>query len=52
MCDRQRGSTAKAEITLERWCPMMSVAPVLAIACMVAAFIPAKGRHDPAGEIV
>jgi len=44
MCDRQRGSTAKAVFTLERSCPMKSVAPVLAIACMVAAFIPAKGE--------
>jgi hypothetical protein len=35
--DRQRGSTAKAVYSLERSCPSISVAPVLAIARMVAA---------------
>jgi hypothetical protein len=52
MCDRQRGSTAKAVISLVRFCPTFSVAPVLAIACMVAAQTLQKGEHDPAGEIV
>lgn len=35
--DRQRGSTVKAVVSLERICPIMSVAPGLAIVCMVAA---------------
>jgi hypothetical protein len=35
--DGQRGSTVKAVGSLERCCPIMSVAPALAIVCMVAA---------------
>lgn len=35
--DRQRESTVKAVVSLERICPLMSVAPALAIVCMVAA---------------
>jgi len=35
--DRQRESTVKAVVSLERFCPIMSVAPALAIVCMVAA---------------
>jgi len=50
--DRQRGLTVKAVDSLERFCPIMSVAPALAIVCMVAAMSLQKGEHDPAGEIV
>lgn len=50
--DRQHGSTVKAVRSLERCCPIMSVAPALAIVCMVAALSLQKGEHDPAGEIV
>src|SRR5215510_3302499 len=35
--DGQRGPTVKAVFSLERSCPIMSLAPALAIACMVAA---------------
>lgn len=37
LSDRQRESTVKAVASLERFCPIMSVAPALAIVCMVAA---------------
>jgi len=45
--DGQRGSTVKAVVSLERFCPIMSVAPALAIVCMVAALSLQNGRARP-----
>ena len=40
----QPGSAAKAVFSLERSCPMSSMAPVLAITWMVAGIVLAKGN--------
>lgn len=47
ICDRQRESTVKAVVSLERICPLMSVAPALAIMCMVAACPCKRGSTTP-----
>ena len=49
----QPSSTAKAAISLERFGPTLSMAPVLAIVKMVAGIVLNKDQGpDPDGEIV
>jgi hypothetical protein len=49
----QPGSTAKAAKSVERFCPPLSMAPVLASVKMVAGIVLKKDQGpDPDGEIV